>query len=140
MVLNEILYFLQESPVHIPVEDVPVYVPKRPQPPVYLPGEAPFLETTAIPFPEVFPMFLILFIGLIAWVVLIRITRIRSMIVIMGGTLTIISISLIMEWVSNFIGISMIILCIIPILLEQKEALLANVPSVKISQFEFKRR
>ena len=92
MVLNEILYLIQ-------------------QPPVYMTGEAPVLKTTAVPLPEPFPMFMILFIGLIAWVILIRITRIRSMIIIMGGSLTVISISLIMGWVSNFIGISMIILC-----------------------------
>ena len=126
MVLNELFLYLSQ---YIPV-----------QPPIIFYGPPVEPPITQIPLVEPFPMFLVLFVGLIAWVILVRIIRIRSMMIIIGGAILIISISLILEWVSNFIGISMIVLCIIPLLLEHKEALLANVPSIKVSQFEFKRR
>ena len=126
MVLNELFWSLLQ---YIPV-----------QPPIIFYGPPVEPPITQVPPVEPYPMFMILFVGLIAWVILIRIVRIRSMLIIVGGAVVLISISLILEWVSNFIGISMIILCIIPLLLEHKEALLANVPSIKISQLEFKRR
>ncbi len=113
------------------------YTPTVPSTPIQPINRAPpgregqeFLPGITLPGISSEMYFVILFALIIGWLLVLRIARIGSILINVGGVEVILFIGTFLGWVSIFIGICLMILSIVPVLLEHSVGIASHMPQI----------